>query len=87
MAAAALKDHETTALYCANERYTPGLFIRDVKGPPPSPLKHLRDRESPLSGMTFSVTPSGLSQPEARLVSGQLVLLRVRAEDRTLREA
>lgn len=30
--------------------------------------------------MSFSVTPPGLHQPEAGLVSGQLVLLKVRTE-------
>lgn len=37
--------------------------------------------------MSFSVSPPGLHQPEAGLVSGQLVLLKVRTEDGALREA
>lgn len=34
--AAALKDHETSALCCTNEHYTPGLFFRDVRDVPTS---------------------------------------------------
>lgn len=37
--------------------------------------------------MTFSVTLPGLHQPQAGLVLGQLVVLRVKAEDGALREA
>lgn len=33
----------------------------------PPPLKHLRNGESLLSGMTFSGTPPGLHQPEVRV--------------------
>lgn len=78
------RDHEASALYCANESCMTGVYTRGCQTTFPPPLKHRRDGERPVCGTTVSVTPPG---PVSLRLAQSLVTWRMKAESNTLKEA